>query len=980
MRCKIQFISIFLILQVTSSFAQYPYTSRISAPDPLPTPIIYDMMTDSKGYIWLATDKGLIRFNSRKFQVLPFENTSSKSVGYIQESADGVIWCTNFYKQLFFVKNDTLRLFEVKSPVYEKLNNILNIAVADSSVYVGSFNKILKINRRTKTVEQKISTNESINILYQHLVMSGKQLFVFANNNTLINANDTSYKFKSNKVFVEIRMVAGSGKILGIERGNRDRRAILFDGQKITDLPDFALPADAYAYHVCKTGIDEFWICTQNGAYKWDYPSGKTELFFPNERVSDIVKDFQGNYWISTLDNGLLKCPNLHCRQLPLKFRSGNNIATRLIVLPGKNILAGNARGEIAEFDQRTTASKNYPTVTKDEIEFLNFDVNNQMLFSDGGLIDYSTGKLISAIDFGKAIDRDKNGNIIMATFNRCLITKSDFNTIDTVSVPGNIALYKNLSSTIIGTENKRLKKALVLRKKRCAYVLAAQGKQGFWVAYEDGLYSYQYNGKIHGINDENQKPIIASHLIEMPGGRLLVSTTFNGIFILKNDSIIQHFRIQNGLHGNTYKKAFFSNDTIWALSDESLDIIDLKTRRIEDFYTNTGLESLNVYDFAISGTNIYLATAIGILYYNSSLKTNSNEIRINGLRVESFGSVIEANQTLPYDKNEVSLTIDALHYKAPSKLLIYYRLKGKNDNWQFNDASNNKIWYVALSPGIYTVEVYATDVNKTFRSSIQKLTFTIDKPFWLKTWFISLSLIFFSIIIWCVWIWWARRFKSRQTIKERLLKSELVAIRSQMNPHFLYNVLNTVQGLVYANRKAEAGDMLGNFSDLMRKTLEESDSTAISLKKETESLALYLELEKKRFDKDFEYHIVIDPFLDSSNILIPPMLIQPFAENAIKHGLLHKSGSKHLKIDIRSENNYLIMVVEDNGIGRKASIEINKSNKNKSAGFAVKATEERIALFNELNARKIIISIIDKTDEKGEAAGTIVQLTLPIS
>ena len=217
-----------------------------------------------------------------------------------------------------------------------------------------------------------------------------------------------------------------------------------------------------------------------------------------------------------------------------------------------------------------------------------------------------------------------------------------------------------------------------------------------------------------------------------------------------------------------------------------------------------------------------------------------------------------------------------------------------------------------------------------------------------------------------------------RQGLKERLFKSQLVAIRSQMNPHFIYNVLNTVQGLLYDNRKTEVGNLLGNFSDLMRKTLQSSDKQLQSLREEIENLTLYLELEKARFDKDFEYKIEINLQDDVADLIIPSMLLQPFAENAVKHGLMHKAGKKELTIKFIQSLDGLDVYIEDNGIGRKQSMQINQRNKNKPQSFATKAIAERIELFNRLYKLKIRHDVFDRFDELNNSTGTAIHLFIP--
>ena len=202
--------------------------------------------------------------------------------------------------------------------------------------------------------------------------------------------------------------------------------------------------------------------------------------------------------------------------------------------------------------------------------------------------------------------------------------------------------------------------------------------------------------------------------------------------------------------------------------------------------------------------------------------------------------------------------------------------------------------------------------------------------------------------------------------------------MRAQMNPHFIYNVLNTVQGLVYGNRKTEAGALLGNFSDLMRKTLNSSDKQLLPLKEEIENIRLYLELEKARFDEGFEYHIDVLNINDLSEIRIPSLMLQPFIENAVKHGLMHKTGMKRVDISFEQTGTVLKVTIDDNGIGRQQSMEINQRSKNKPSSFATAALNERMDLFNRLYKQQITCEIIDKKDERQNPTGTKIILHIP--
>jgi LytS/YehU family sensor histidine kinase len=208
-----------------------------------------------------------------------------------------------------------------------------------------------------------------------------------------------------------------------------------------------------------------------------------------------------------------------------------------------------------------------------------------------------------------------------------------------------------------------------------------------------------------------------------------------------------------------------------------------------------------------------------------------------------------------------------------------------------------------------------------------------------------------------------------------------MIALRAQMNPHFLYNVLVSIQSFIFTNQKQDANVYLGKFADLMRKILSMSEKQEISLQEEIEALELYLELENIRFEGKLNCNIKIDPLLSPEMISIPSMILQPYVENAIKHGLLHRRGDKELNISFKALNDgkQMSIEIEDNGIGRKASEGINRKRRNKPGSFASNAILSRLQILNSIRKDKIQSQILDKYNSEGVSDGTLVRIILPI-
>ncbi|MCH7525475.1 MAG: histidine kinase [Bacteroidetes bacterium] len=217
--------------------------------------------------------------------------------------------------------------------------------------------------------------------------------------------------------------------------------------------------------------------------------------------------------------------------------------------------------------------------------------------------------------------------------------------------------------------------------------------------------------------------------------------------------------------------------------------------------------------------------------------------------------------------------------------------------------------------------------------------------------------------------------------LEKQYKNSELKALKAQMNPHFIFNALNSIQEYILLNQKNLASDYLGKFADLIRNYLHYSDTGLISIAEEVKNLNLYLELEKLRFEDDLSYTITLDNTINSDTSYIPTMIVQPYIENALKHGLLHKKTDRNLKITIAKVSDELVKcIVEDNGVGRKKSKEINKKNSSKHKSFALKATSERLELLNFGKDKKIGVVIEYVLNSNDEVEGTKVILTIPVT
>jgi LytS/YehU family sensor histidine kinase len=218
----------------------------------------------------------------------------------------------------------------------------------------------------------------------------------------------------------------------------------------------------------------------------------------------------------------------------------------------------------------------------------------------------------------------------------------------------------------------------------------------------------------------------------------------------------------------------------------------------------------------------------------------------------------------------------------------------------------------------------------------------------------------------------------ARKESEQRLIESELKALRAQMNPHFFFNSLNAIQSFIITNEKKLAADYLSKFARLMRLILENSKSPIIEIRTEIELLSLYIELEAIRFDQRFESTIDIGPEVDTS-AEIPSMLLQPYVENAIRHGLVHKGEGGKLSIKLHCIDHQLLCTIEDNGIGRGKAEEIRQRQGRSATSMGMQITKDRLDILSAGRRRRASVTITDLFDAAGSAAGTRVEITIPI-
>lgn len=445
------------------------------------------------------------------------------------------------------------------------------------------------------------------------------------------------------------------------------------------------------------------------------------------------------------------------------------------------------------------------------------------------------------------------------------------------------------------------------------------------------------------------------------------------------------------GLSGYFQLMAADPNGEIWSFTSTELVKINIEDLSFTRFNFQYGIPEPDFYYFS------FLRSGEMILGGRSEIFiTNPSELkRNNEIPVPYISEMLVLNQpidllpngsslSLTHKQNFFSIGFSAQAYTMAKDVRFRYRLKNF-DEW--TEVTGRRFAnYTNVPGGNYVFQLQAANNEGVWNEKILELPVHIATPWWL-TWWFRVALVL--LIAWLAW--WFYRYRITQIKKKEKLRTqyekklanvEMTALLAQMNPHFLFNSLNSIDSYIIKNESKKASEYLNNFARLMRLILQNSRSNYISLKDELETLDLYLQMEGLRFKDKFQYEILVDKEVDTASIVIPPMLIQPYVENAIWHGLMHKKDGAVGKVEIvisKQENN-LCCVVLDNGVGREKAEELKaQKSANHKRSMGMQITQDRIEMINKLYNTNNKMSIIDLKDEEGNAKGTKVELIIPV-
>jgi hypothetical protein len=382
----------------------------------------------------------------------------------------------------------------------------------------------------------------------------------------------------------------------------------------------------------------------------------------------------------------------------------------------------------------------------------------------------------------------------------------------------------------------------------------------------------------------------------------------------------------------------------------------------------------------------LYWGTEKGIIYFDPArLKNNttSSSLIISQATAADSNYYFSSSSSLDFKhyQNSVNFYFTAPDIYSSKNITYQYRLTSIDKNW-VTSLSQRQVNYNSLPPGQYIFKVRASDDGINWKESVNQITLNISPAFWQTWWFKSIVVLLLAISGWWLYRWRIKKIKGEEKLKtgyeKKIAETEMQALRAQMNPHFMFNSLNSINNFILKNDPDNASGYLTKFSRLMRLILDNSRSEWVLLENELKSLELYVQLEAVRFDNSFDYNIETAKDISIETVLVPPLIIQPYVENAIWHGLLHrKEAGGKLDIHLWKNNGTLYIEIEDNGVGRDEAMRQKSKTATKQKSHGMEITAERMNIVNKVYNVNAGVVITDLKDDSQKPAGTRVLITL---
>lgn len=922
-----------------------PHFYHFSTTDGLPSSQIYEIIQAKNNDIWFGTDGGVVRYDGYEFDVFTVnEGLSSNVVFYLDEAPDGRIWFYDIDRNLGYFDAQTIHLFrynhllqdlslqDLKRPYSIEVNH-QRISVYSGTRRSQSRRVIFEVSKTGEfhfEKEFKDSNIVEIRRSSHNRPHISSNLPVSKEVNLYLDDEFIETIKVDNNIAHVLRCTQHEDKIFF----NVDKELFLLENKctkRIGNFSEQILELEHRENGDLLVGTwSGLWVLPKgdfNSRYQW----------LEGKLISSICEDNEGGLWIGTIYSGLYYLPPYHSNQ---SVDPEIGTVTDLLVVNNRQCFANKERSIFFKNGNKIS-SVNLINKTQGIYSFSNW--KNEKL-SVGGMVDeiWMIDPTDSKMEHVLIEDKwrysssmcSHNGALFGVYKNFIDIWEVQngfvFSGLDSIHSPKNF--FHCIDSL---NENQIL----------------LGSKNGSFILESNKLKSYRHDLKF-------MKTPIHDQLILHDSLQIFASLN-SGVLVLINQ-IPFLFTKENGLVDNDIQHLGRGKDYFVACSKKGLSIIKADGT-ITNVTENTGITGNQINDMACHQDTIWLATTHGVEYIVfDEVNDYSSNLQVKTFFLDDQELSVSDHFFIEHTENEFRFELKVFSPTQKGKVQYRYELRGYDNDWRYS--KNRDVHYSNLPSGTY--EFYASYRQPNGYWLPEKLLFTIEKeqPWWFSLWFILLTTTALVSLIVVIIYWRNQRFKKKTLEKYKLLDLERKALQSQLNPHFIFNAMMSIQNLVEQGKRKESSDYLVKFSHLTRLALNHSTKMYVPLKEEMDLIVNYVDLERLRFDEAFEFSTIVPPVL--TDVLVPPTVIQPFIENAILHGLMpKKEGGRRLTIELsQRDDETLLCRIEDNGVG----LNFHKKSTHQGPSHGVRLIEERLQILLDPNIHAVAITNKEGTLETG--------------
>ncbi|MGQ3012614.1 MAG: histidine kinase [Flavobacteriales bacterium] len=961
-------------------YGQFEHYLRFGTREGLPSMHVYQLLEDTDGYIWLATNRGVARYDGRRFRVFKTaDGLPSNDIWQLEITPDGKVWYLCKSKRLGYIWHDKVYTYPIEDAEFYGYSFYIGQDKIQLHGRSGNYAGFLGLENGAWRMKDTIDRSMMLQVKSLSTQLPGKHMMIFGEDSVYIcriegekhvftfrdlstrPPEDTPLGLGICRTWNDSIMVRSIGNMMAIynlKKHTMVSRDVLFHEEEnytyqIT--PEFQRYGDRY---IQVSRYNEFSIVDQDLAIieNHRFPS----LF----GAAHILKDRGGNYWMAGPRGGLCVFPS-YSGDTRVLF-SGKKVGFAKWI-NGYFFIYVQAEG-LYLYDLQKNSFSNVVS-DKDGLYMVGYHPVLNIYYVAGDRYTWY-GKdpyRLKKRGYDQLWHNGKRLQVI-PSFKDIVPVKKGF-----VAVSGSAVFFLDSLMRPEFDHNRLPVRRMINGGRQVIY-----WKNRIYVG-GNGLYMLKNDSLVPLSAQEETRPNII-FMAPFNHRYMMLGTDGGGLYLYDGQ---KDLRFVGGTENLVINRALLHKGNIWLATDNGVHRIGLdpdvqRSRLLESFYEEDGLLSNNVNSITFTGDTLWAAQDEGLVAVN--IRSGRFRRRVKPyFNTRDIYRLNDSTYALTYgDLENIELQFGVLCLPAQGYLVYDFKL-GEDADW-FRSATTT-LSLGKMSPGERTVYFRATDQHG---NSGQFRLLLLVRPLWYQTLWakaalgLLILLLAVSVTI-LLRLRTERRQKAALRLKGRMSELELQALRSQMNPHFVFNSLNAIQFFVIKNKVELSEAYLAKFSKLVRMFFEYSRYDSLRLEQEIDLLERYLEIEKLRFEDKLSYRVEIDERLDVEEMEIPSMILQPIVENAVNHGVFHKKGNGSVWISFMYINENTVKVeVRDDGIGINAMKELYATETRNYRTKSSEVLKERLKILseNKMSRWEVVYSIRDLADEDPALAGTRVDIT----